>query len=350
MGEDIDSMAGEYRRGSERVTDVSAGVCPLGPSKKVKASIRKAVRDIGSYPGPASSRLGRFFKSRFGLAEDAVLFAGSLKELLRVIANSFKPRRIMIVGPSLEICAETLAVSGAEIRLLPSSEESGFAPAIESIRQDPAGIDLLFIANPNRINGSLMKENDLTGMIDAVSKTNTVMVVDESLMEFTTAEGLMGKASKREDLIVLRTTANYHGLPGLELAYAVSAPATIGKLRGKSICPVSVLTCEAARTAYKDKAYFRLVKEFMEKEKLIFERSLKKIDRVTFFGSDSNVFLLKTEYPGNDIRDRLARAGFLVRDCSGIEGLGAEYLRLSVMKHDQNQKLLRVLKERCPTR
>ncbi len=157
----------------------------------------------------------------------------------------------------------------------------------------------------------------------------------------------MIEAVRKENLIVLRTTANYYGLPGLELAYAVSSPTIIRKLSKRSICTVSALACEAARTAYKDKAYRRLVKEFLEEEKRTFARALKTMDRVTFYDSDCNVFLLKVECPGKNVPDVLARAGFLIKDCSGVEGLGKEYLRLSVMKHDQNQKLLRILKERC---
>jgi histidinol-phosphate/aromatic aminotransferase/cobyric acid decarboxylase-like protein len=38
-------------------------------------------------------------------------------------------------------------------------------------------------------------------------------------------------------------------------------------------------------------------------------------------------------------------AGFLIRDCGDISGLGKSFLRLSVMSHDKNLKLLRLMKE-----
>ncbi len=347
MEKDIYSFAKEYGRGAGDVPDVSAGVSPLGPSKKVKSAIRKAVRDIGSYPAPASSRLGRFFKSRFGLSEDTLLFANSVKELLHVISSSFGPGRVLIAGPAPQMYEDTAAASGSEISRVGFPDAPGFTPDIESIRRNLAGVGLLFIANPNRITGRLMKKGDLAGIVDAASEMKTVVVADESLIEFTADEGLMSRAAGREDLIVLRTTANYHGLPGLELAYAVSSPAMIAKLSGKSMCAVSGLACEAARTAYKDKAYRRLVKEFIEEEKEIFAGAVKRMDRVTFYESDCNVFLLKVDCPEKNIRAALAGEGFLIEDCSRVEGLGAEYLRMSVMKHDQNRKILRILKERC---
>jgi histidinol-phosphate/aromatic aminotransferase/cobyric acid decarboxylase-like protein len=347
MEKNIYTFAGEHGVKEHRVIDVSTGICPLGPSGKVKAAIRKAVGNLGLRPDPGSAGLGKFFRTKFALAEDSVLFANSLREILYLIPAVCRPRKILIAGPALNIYAEASADSGSEVGHITIGEAPGFETSAESIRRHMEAGDLLFIARPNRITGRLMDKSDLTGIIRNASEKNAFVVVDESLIEFTDDPGLTDEIHNRKNLILLRTTAYYYGLPGLELAYAVASPELTARLRAKRTGYVNMLAAEAAKTAYKDKAYRRLAKEFMEKEKRLFAGALKKMDKVTFYDTQSNVFLVKLDCPEKDVTDALAKAGFLITDCSDIEGLGAYYLRLSVMSHDQNLKLLRILKERC---
>jgi threonine-phosphate decarboxylase len=347
MEKDIYTFAREHGLKEHRVIDVSAGICPLGPSRKVKAAIRKAVRNLGVRPDPGSAGLRKFFRTKFAVAADSVFFANSLREILSLIPAVCRTGRILIAGPALNIYAEASRDSGAELRHIPIGDAPGFETGAEAITQHIKGGELLFIARPNRITGRLLEKSALVRIIDNASERNAFVVVDESLIEFTDDAGLLDEIPSRENLILLRTTANYYGLPGLELAYAVASPELIVELRSRRMGDVNMLAAEAAKTAYKDKAYRRLTREFIEGEKRLFAGAFKKVEKVTFYNTDSNVFLVKLDYPEKDVTDALAKAGFLINDCGDIEGLSANYLRLSVMSHDRNLKLLRILKERC---
>jgi threonine-phosphate decarboxylase len=347
MEKDIYTFAGEHGLKEHQVIDVSAGICPLGPSRKVKAAIRKTVVNLGRRPDPGSAGLRKFFRTKFAVAEDAVLFANSLREILYLIPAVCRPGKILIAGPALNIYGDAARHFGAKLVYTDIGNAPGFETSGESIMQHLEGGDLLFIARPNRITGRLMDRSVLTRIIRNASEENAFIVVDESLIEFTDDAGLLDEIPNRNNLFLLRTTAHYYGLPGLELAYAVASPELTAGLRAKRTGYVNMLAAEAAKTAYKDKAYRRLTKEFMEGEKRLFARALGKMDKVTFYDTHSNVFLVKLDCPERGVTDTLAKAGFLINDCSDIEGLGSNYLRLSVMSHDQNLKLLRILKERC---
>jgi histidinol-phosphate/aromatic aminotransferase/cobyric acid decarboxylase-like protein len=41
----------------------------------------------------------------------------------------------------------------------------------------------------------------------------------------------------------------------------------------------------------------------------------------------------------------LERAGFRIKDCGDVQGLGPRLFRMSVMEHDKNKKFVRILKE-----
>jgi threonine-phosphate decarboxylase len=347
MGKNIYTFAREHGLKEHQVIDVSAGICPLGPSRKVKAAVRKAVRNLAISPDPDSMGLRRFFRTKFAVSENAILFANSLREILYLIPAVCRPRRFLVAGPALNIYGHAAREYGADLVHVHDGDASGFETSSESIVHRMKESDLLFIARPNRITGKLMKKSDVIGIIANASGKKAFVVVDESLLEFTDDAGLLKELPNRKNLIILRTTANFYGLPGLELACALASPDLTAKLRSKRTADVNTLAAEAAETAYKDKAYRRMAKEFMEKEKRLLAGSSKKIDKVTFFDTHSNVFLAKLDCPAKDVTDALAKAGFLIEDCGDIEGLGANYLRLSVMSHDRNLKLLRILKERC---
>jgi threonine-phosphate decarboxylase len=317
----------------------------VGPSNKVKAAIRKAVKRIGDAPDPESSRLRRSFSSRFGVPGDAFLFGNSLHELLCLILNALRPKRVLVIGPAPDIYEDASVAAGAEVSCLCGSEGTDFEVEMEAIRNRVEDVDLLFIANPGRVAGRLVRKTDMETLLRFTSERKVTVVLDESLIEFTGEDGHLGSAATRGHLIVLRTTAFFYGLAGLELAYAVSSPPLRRALHGKQCGDINVLAQEAARTALKDKAYVRLTRKYVCDEKTLMAKAIGKIGGVTFLGSDSNMFLIKAEGFEREMAVALQRDGFRIEDCSDVRGLGPHFFRLSVMGHDRNKKFLRILKE-----
>ena len=60
------------------------------------------------------------------------------------------------------------------------------------------------------------------------------------------------------------------------------------------------------------------------------------------FESDTNYLLIKGA-PG--LFEKLLAGKILVRDCSNFEGLGAEYIRIAVRLHEDNEELIRQIAE-----
>ena len=52
--------------------------------------------------------------------------------------------------------------------------------------------------------------------------------------------------------------------------------------------------------------------------------------------------LTRTEY---DIGEEMLRRGILLRDCADFAGLGKGYYRIAVRQREENEELLRTLKE-----
>ncbi|MEC4675518.1 MAG: aminotransferase class I/II-fold pyridoxal phosphate-dependent enzyme [Nitrospirota bacterium] len=326
----------------DRIDD-SFGISPVGPSKKIKASIRKAVKSINEHPTAGLTRLNRLFSSKFGIQEEGILLAGSMEELIYLIPSVFRPERVLVLGPAPDIYGDASSAAGAEVSYLNTDEKSGFSADTGEIKEKLKGIDLLFISNPNRITGRLIDRKSLYPALSVAMEKKTCIVLDESLIEFTGDDDYYENLSKSNRLIVIRTTANFYGLQGLELAWAVTSPETASVLKKHIHWRINNLAVEAARTALRDDAYRRLAIKHINDEKRLLLNAFKKLACVKIYHSDANILLLKLESNWEKIAGALSESGISIKNCADIVGLDSSYLRLSVMKHESNLKFIRIL-------
>ena len=326
-----------------KLIDGSSGVSPLGPSNKVKASVRKAIKKINRCSCGNDVLLKRLFESKFGLSSENMLFANSLKELIYLIPDVLKPRRVLIVGPALNIYEDAAQASGAEVSYINAMETDGFAFRISLIHKNLNDKDLVFLANPNRIAGKMIPREKISDAIAAMKSGGPHFVIDESLIDFAGSFDYLNDILYKGNLTILRTTAFFYGMPGLELAYAVSSPEIINLYRKNTHWEINSLSVEAAATAYKDLVYIKASNQFMLSEKKMIMRMLNKIKWMKIYDTDSNIILLKINENSEEVVKKIRRAGLDIKDCSEIKGLDKSYLRISVMKHENNLKLISVL-------
>lgn len=304
--------------------------------------MRKAVKRINHGPCQEIAGLERLFKSKFGISPENLLFANSIKELIYLVPAVLKPARVLIAGPAL-VCHEDAARSaGAEVSYISPVGTEDFAFDFSLIKENVNNIDLVFLSNPNRITGRLIPRELIKEILSLKPGEHPHFVIDEALIDFA------GLEDCQDDIIhgnitILRTTANYYGLQGLELAYAVSSPEVIRSYGEKRHWEINLLSIEAARTAYKDSTYSKAIKQYMASEKKMIFRMLRKIDWIRVYETDANIFLIKINKDTDEVALKLKSAGLDIRDCGDIKGLDRSFFRISVMKHENNLKLISAL-------
>jgi threonine-phosphate decarboxylase len=326
-----------------KLIDGSSGTSPLGPSNKVKSSVRKAIKKINRGPCENSALLKRLFESKFGLSPENMLFANSLKELTYLVPHVLKPARVLIVGPALNTYEDASQSAGAEVSYINATETDGFAFDISLIHKNLNDKDLVFLANPNRIAGKMISREEISEAIAVMKSGGPHFVIDESLIDFAGPFDYLNEILHKGNLTILRTTAFFYGMPGLELAYAVSSPEIINLYRKNKHWEINPLTAEAAATAFKDSAYIKASKQFMLREKKMIIQRLNKIEWIKIYDTDANIILIKINKNPDEVAQKLGRAGLDIKDCGEIKGLDRSYLRISVMKHENNLKLISAL-------
>lgn len=341
--EERSSFARHYDLDEDRIIDVSSGVCPLGPSRKVRAAIRKAIRHINHEPDRGQQKLRKYFSSRYGFDSGSLCFGNSVRELLSRIIGVIRPRKVLLAGPALPEYEETARAAGAEIVYAHAEADNGFATDGIGIREQLPGTDLFVIANPNRVTGRLTGMDMLREVLSSAAGENTFVIVDESLMDFTGgAQSFWGAAG--DNLVVLRTTAYFYGMPGLELAYAAAPPRIAAAVQKMQTASPGSLTVEAAIAAFKDGVYRKEAQAFVLRERAWLTKSLLRIGGISCNESDANIFLFRTGRPAEGVLHSLGRHGFFIKDCADIAGIDAAYFRCSLLGHEKAVKFLRLLK------
>ena len=145
------------------------GNSPLGPSRKVKAAIRKATGKINSGTDEARERFERMLFSQCGVREESVLLGSSLKELVYIVFRALKPASVLIIGPAVDDYREAALSTGAAVETFCSRGEGQFLPDLESLKAEAGKCDLLVLANPNRITGRALADGMLSELLDIVN-------------------------------------------------------------------------------------------------------------------------------------------------------------------------------------
>lgn len=326
-----------------KLVDGSSGVSPLGPSNKMKSAVRKAIKKINKSSRVEMDGLKRLFESKFRLSSGNLFFANSIKELIYLVPVVFNPKRVLIAGPALEIYEGAARSAGAEVTYMPAVETDGFALDMSRIQENIKKSDLVFLANPNRITGKLLSREKIHEAVTVMTSGGPHFVIDESLIDFAGPDNYHADLLDRGNITILRTTAYFYGMPGLELAYAVSSPDVIDLYEKKKHGEINLLSVTAARAAYKDSTYSKASKQYMAFEKKAIVRRLQKIEWIRVFDTDSNIILLKIDKNPEELAQRLRGSGLNIRDCREIIGLDRSFFRISVMKHENNLKLMSAL-------
>jgi histidinol-phosphate aminotransferase len=231
-----------------------------GPSQKVIASMKDAVRFANRYPDPAVKALhDRISASHSIKPEQLVLGCGS-GEILSICAAAFlSPGKKLITAlPTFEAigrCAKTL---GAEVVEVPLAHDYSHDLEAMLARSD-ASTGLIYICNPNNPTASLTQRKDLEAFLRKLPPTATVLI-DEAYHHYVrkTADyaSFIDNPVNDDRVIVARTFSKVFGLAGIRAGYAVGAPAKMRSLAALRLPEgINAVAAHAALVAYEDVEY-----------------------------------------------------------------------------------------------
>ncbi len=198
---------------------------------------------------------------------------------------------------------------------------------------------IIFVCTPNNPTGTVIKRQQLISLLDEVQ---CPVVLDEAYAEFVDKD-FMDLIVKYENLIVLKTFSKAFGLAGLRVGYGISSKKMIESI---NICKapynLSAFSADIAESVIKNADYYNGVVQKLNKnrDQLISAlRGIPVIERV--YPSEANFILVKVK--SSEVAQYLEEFKILVRGY-GDKGRLANCIRISVGTEQENQKIIKVLK------
>ncbi|MDI6799131.1 MAG: pyridoxal phosphate-dependent class II aminotransferase [Actinomycetota bacterium] len=347
---------GEPKRTFERlgltpreVIDFSVNINPFGPPKGVLNYLRSIdEQDIRDYPDPESSRLKGILSQKLGLGlGNLALMSGSLEAIHLVASRLVDSRGALIISPNFSEYEASLKAYDIPVAKLSLSEDDGFDLTNKTSNLKINDFGAIFLSNPNNPTGRLYDKKELIAMIQRAKGSKTLIVSDESFMDFVIekqSESLAYRVNEFDNLIVLSSLTKFYSLAGLRIGCAIASDGLIEMIRQASPrWNLNHPAQKAAEIAILDSAFedFSL-KENQRLRADLYQR-LSAIGGIKAFLSSANFILIKVdsrEILGSDFFAELLKCGYHLRDCSSFEGLGGDFFRIAVRKEEENLALL----------
>ena len=377
------SVRRRYRLGDQPLLDFSASLNPLGPPAAALDAARRALDRVRSYPERGCPELTERLASQHGVSPERILVGAGTTELISLIGQSLREvlalhaiKRGDAAMPVAHLGEPTygeyrrVSVLNELRTQLWSRHVLGWN--LDTFPETAAGI--FWTAHPNNPTGQVWDRERLLKAIDG--SLGLLTVVDEAFLPFLPNDSELSLApavATRDNLLVLRSLTKIYAMPGLRIGYAVASPDMVSRLQQyQDPWTVSPMAEAAALAAIADDEYLERT------HALVATESARMLDRLwsipglrpawperhrpehaAGLPNFLLVSLTETSLTAPDVHERLARRGFLVRECSDFQGLevGAlltgldqlvvtqGHLRIAVRIPQENDALLDALSD-----
>ena len=325
------------------VADFAANINPLGPPRCLEAVAGQAVKLACTYPDPDCTRARAAIAHAHNVPPESILLGNGATELLHLITRTFRSEKTLVLGPTCHDYARAAELAGSQVHLKVASAGRLFRHDLEAMHQ-VSDYHLVVMGNPNDPTGTFTRPTDIVEW--AAGNPETFFLIDETYVDFVDRPGasLIGIDGRvAGNVVVVKSFSRFFAIPGLRLGMAWATPEVIGVLASRrERWSVNAVAQKMAESLYDEQGYIAATSRLMSQERSFLTRGLTQLG-FRVFDSPGNFMLLRIEVKGVTsaaLRPLILRNGVFVRDCSDFEGLGSQFLRVAVRRHDENERLL----------
>lgn len=348
----IQSRYGGYWRYPSLI-DFCYLVNPFFPTPKLLDEIKANFeRLICNYPSGIEVN-NLLVAKYFGLQKEQVVVGNGASELIKLLMERIRGK-IGIVRPTFEEYPNRKSLE-AIISYYP--ENSDYSYTVKDLIEyyTDKDISTLLLINPDNPSGNYIKKADVLELAKWAQQKGIVLIVDESFVDFVDIEesGMLLKEKilqNYSNLIVVKSISKSFGVPGLRLGFLASSNTDLINSLKKD---VSIWNINSFAEFYlqifeKYKSdYKKAMKEFIKVRKVFIEE-LSKISNLRVVPTQANFVLCEVLGPYTAKKLTmilLDKHNIFIKDLSTKNGLKGQYIRLAIRRPEENEKLIRALKE-----
>lgn len=341
-GGNIYKFAEDNKINIENVIDFSANINPYGLPEGVK-KVFDNMDVLLNYPDPDYKDLKGSIATFENLKSDQIIVGNGGIECLFLLAEHLAFKRILIPVPTFVEYERAFSKYG-EVKF--HYLDHSFELDIRAIKRDLDDVEAVMLCNPNNPTGHLIKKDHLLDLLDYTNKRSIYLIIDEAFIDFTDDEAsntLVDMIKDYDNLVILKSLTKFFAMPGLRLGYLMTSNESLLDDIQSSRMPWSVNTFAAMAgvEALKDQGFIKKTKDWIESERMWLYSQLQALG-LEVFSSQGNYIFFKSI---DNLDEKLARHGIMIRNCSNYEGLNEGYFRIAIKERSLNTRLIERLKE-----
>lgn len=288
---------------------------------------------IETYPDDQCQKLKNVLSAKLNIDSNCLLITNGANEAIYLISSFFSGLKIGIVQPTYPEYEKALLTYGAKVHHFYSIDEI-------------KNVHAVFLCNPNNPTGNYIKTNELEELLLKLKENNITLILDEAYVDFLAFYHKTVDINKYNNLYILRSLTKSYKLAGVRLGYIISQKQNINKLKNRQpTWSVNNIAQHMAVHYLLDEDIIPLTKKYYKSERIQVTNELKKMG-LTIRDTYVNYFLLKVD-DDKEIIKYLLKQGMVVRHTRNHKGLNGKYIRISIRKKKENNKLLGALLEYC---
>jgi len=339
------------------VIDFSANINPLGPPPAVREQWPHLWPSLTRYPDARQRRLSAMLAARHGLTDDHVLVTNGGAEAIDLLLRALAPGKVGIVEPCFAEYRQAAQRAGARVvASIVSESTEGFVIPFSRVEQLLAEVDVLILGNPNNPTGMLWPRDQLLALAERAARGNCHLLIDEAFLDFLPQEDqltMISAAASGAPVSVVRSLTKMYAIPGVRLGYMVASPALIVRCRAlQTPWSVNGVAQIVGQLALDDRDFVAQTRQWLSQERAWFLAALREnlaewLAPVPMPGPVNYVLLKlrRPEWTDVQLQHHLAERGIIVRACRTFLGMGTSYVRVAVRLREENEQLIRVLKQ-----
>ena len=327
-GDDLHLFKGKIRHNFS--TNIISGVDHSGLMRHLSASTRL----LSSYPEPEPLSLEARLARASGVAPEEVIVANGATELIYLIARATGGGRVAIVSPTFREYQDASLMWGARIDFIKEPE----------MAED---YDAMWLCNPNNPTGRVIEKSRL--LASASRHPGTLFIIDQAYSDYTSLPVLSAcEAVGAGNIILLKSLTKRYAAPGLRIGYAIGDSRNLQRIRGfRMPWSVGAVGLEGAAYLLDHTDDYPIDANFLHKEALRLSDGLRCLG-ICVEPTDCNFILcrLPEGMRACELKGWLVENyGILIRDASNFEGLDSRYFRVAAQREDENDLLVKSIKE-----
>ena len=321
---------------------------PVSPPEGFNEALHGALDNIewNRYPDRGATLLREKLAEQYGRSAAEIFVANGSNEVLQTVMLTFggAGRTAAVFEPTYALHSHISKTTGTNV--VEGARRADFSLDLDEVRRvvEEHEPDVLFVTSPNNPTGLVDPPNTVDAVLDIMSGTNGLLVVDEAYGQFSPTSAV-DKIGEDVPLVVSRTFSKTWSMAAARLGYLLG-PAWLVEELDKVVLPYHLdafkQAAGIAALEFGDAMDQRVATIVEERGRLL--NAMVDLP-VETWESGANFFLFRADdMTGDELWQALIDRSVLVRNCASWPGLDG-CLRVTVGTPDENDRFLSSLTE-----